>query len=60
MRISGVRLLQTGRRHRRTILRARRLAGERAKTSGKPFADELTQVIREEIERAWAAAKQAA
>lgn len=67
MRASGVRLLQKGRRYRRTILRARNLAGTFAKLSGKPFQVELApfqvelaQVLDDELARAQAQAGRSA
>lgn len=54
MRASGVRLLQKGRRHRRTILRARRLAGA---LEGGPTAANVQAVISDEVARAEAASR---
>lgn len=54
MRASGVRLMQKGRRHRRTILRARKLAGV---MDGGPTAANVQAVIADEVARAEAAAR---
>lgn len=53
MRASGVRLLQKGRRHRRTILRARKLAGS---MEGGASPSNVQAVITDELLRAQAQA----